>query len=169
MKGVAGNDTLHFFVNHWKSRAPQKDSLRNEQKRIIEATFLKSKTDSIFAINSKSKIIILGDFNDTPLDKSILTTLKASGKRPSASSALYNPFYEPAKNAKGSYKYKDIWYMFDQIIISGALVNGKGLKYDPQNTGVFMPDWLLYNSKKGNTMPSKHYSDHLPVYMWLKK
>jgi predicted extracellular nuclease len=169
VKGVAGSDTLHFFVNHWKSRAPQSDSLKNVQKRVLEATFLKSKTDSISKANPNAKIIILGDFNDTPLDESILNALKASGSKPSVASQLYNPFYDPAKNAKGSYYYKGTWYMFDQIIVSGALVTGKGPKYDPLNFGVFSPDWMMYTNKIGNTMPSKYYSDHLPVFIWLKK
>ena len=174
-KGVIGkNDTIHIFVNHWVSRWGGQEE--TEPNRIFIAQLLKQITDSIFSTNANANILIAGDLNDNPTDKSLVEHLEA--KKPSASSSaktLYNLSLIPFKNGEGSLYYKS-WDMFDQIIVSTALLNGdNGLKANGNQT-VIKKDWMLYHPKKGPARPSRTatknyyggYSDHLPVYIGMR-
>lgn len=172
------DDTLHLFVNHWPSRWG--GQLESEHKRVSAATLLRHKVDSIFNNNSKAKIIIMGDFNDYPNNKSISQTLKA--KNPNQK-IIHNELYNLAsvleqKSTIASHKYKGIWGMLDQFIVSGALLNKNGiLQTQPNNMFIFAPDYLLEedHSYKG-IRPKRTYigykyhggfSDHLPIYLDL--
>ncbi|RXQ97629.1 endonuclease [Ancylomarina salipaludis] len=172
------DDTLHLFVNHWPSRWG--GQLESEHKRIAAAKLLRNKVDSIFNINSKAKIIIMGDFNDYPNNKSITTTLRANKpKLQFKNNELYNlaSFLED-NSSIASHKYQDVWGMLDQFIISGALMNGNGiLNAQPSDMHLFAPPFLLEDDKtyKG-IQPFRTYigykyhggfSDHLPVYLDL--
>lgn len=173
-KGVVGkNDTIHIFVNHWVSRWGGQE--KTEPNRIFIADLLKHITDSIFEVNPNANILIAGDLNDNPTDKSLMEHLIA--KEPTASPSaktLYNLSLIPFKNGEGSLYYKS-WDMFDQIIVSTALLQGKnGLKTKGNQT-VIKKDWMLYHPKKGPARPSRTaaknyyggYSDHLPVFIGM--
>ncbi|MEI7499553.1 MAG: endonuclease/exonuclease/phosphatase family protein [Bacteroidota bacterium] len=169
----AKKDTFHLFVNHWKSRsggAPE-----TEYQRVENATTLKSIIDSVLSRNSNAKIVIMGDFNDEPNNKSLSEVLGA-GKpdKKIASTGLYNLFYELFMKGEGTIYYKD-WDMFDQIIVSGNLLikKRKGTFILPPYGYIFKPDWILYKNKKGEMVPNRTagtkeyfggFSDHLPVY-----
>ena len=171
-KGVTGKkDTVHIFVNHWVSRWGGQE--KTEPHRIFIADLLKHITDSIFETNPNANILIAGDLNDNPTDKSLAEHLiaKEPTTSPSAKS-LYNLSLIPFKNGEGSLYYNS-WDMFDQIIVSTALLQGEnGLKADGNQT-VVKKDWMLYKPKKGPARPSRTaaknyyggYSDHLPVFI----
>ncbi len=178
LKGIAlNNDTLHIFVNHWKSRKGNDDG----KKRDHSAKIVENAIDSILDINKKSKIIVMGDFNDEPTDDSIFEKLNANNKRKNTGkSELYNLFYDMhnIKN-EGTFSRKGKWYMFDQIMVSQELVDTKEGLYVEYDAGkIFKPEWLLVRNPKINEMvPDKTYggdtylggiSDHLPVYVILK-
>ena len=71
--------------------------------------------------------------------------------------------------------------MFDNIIISPYLLaDKKGFHVSSTDGQIFKPEWLLHkNPKTGEVSPDKTYgngdryfggySDHLPVYVTLKK
>ncbi|MEI6455698.1 MAG: endonuclease [bacterium] len=170
----ARNDTFHIFVNHWKSREGGLNE--TEAKRIENAEVLKHAVDSLFAIQPKSNIIIMGDFNDEPGNTSIAKTLGALKpvKKPSLTN-LYDLFWDPFVNGSGTLFYKD-WDVFDQIIVSGNLLikkRGKGPFILPPYGNIHKMDWMLYKNKGGEMVPNRSasskeyfggYSDHLPVY-----
>ncbi|MEI7980512.1 MAG: hypothetical protein WCI71_02595 [Bacteroidota bacterium] len=171
-------DTLHIFVNHWKSR--EGGAAETEPKRIENATILRHLSDSLFKINPGANIVILGDFNDEPGDKSISETLGAVKPvaKPVAKS-LYNLMYILKENGGGTLYYKS-WDLFDQIIVSGNLLirkPEKGAVILPPYAYIFKPDWILYKNKTGELVPNRTassssffggYSDHLPVYTIVK-
>ncbi len=168
VKGVSGKDTLHFFVNHWKSRLGEKSE--SEAKRLNDASCLKNKTDSLLKENENAKIIIMGDFNDNPTDKSIIDVLGAFSAPPAIPTYLFNPYYNLYKEGKGSYNYKGEWFLYDQIIVSGGLNDAASeLKFNSVDTYVFNPDWLYYTDNNGNKKLSMFYSDHFPVYIVIEK
>ena len=82
------------------------------------------------------------------------------------------------KSSIASHKYKGVWGMLDQFIVSGALMNTNGiLQTQPSNMFLFAPNYLLEtdNSYKG-IRPNRTYigykyhggfSDHLPIYLDL--
>lgn len=172
------DDTLHLFVNHWPSRWG--GQLESEHKRMTAARLLRNKVDSIFNECSKAKIIIMGDFNDYPNNKSLTKALKAKAPdKEFKDDELYNlASYLEKRSTIASHKYQGVWGMLDQFIVSGALMNVNGiLQTQAKNMHIFAPDYLLEkdNSYKGKR-PFKTYigykyhggfSDHLPIYLDL--
>ena len=89
-KTVTG-DTLDLFVCHWPSRrGGQRES---EPARIDAASLLRRKVDSLFSIRGDANIVIMGDFNDNPDNRSISLTLGAwSPDQDCSEKRLYNLF-----------------------------------------------------------------------------
>ena len=169
---TAGGDKIHLFVNHWVSRWGGQEE--TEPYRIYTAEKLWNITQKIFAKNPSSNIIIAGDLNDNPTDKSLINGLQVlEPKKPLEEERLYNLGSIPFKNGEGSLYYKS-WDMFDQIIVSTPLLTGEnGMQVSSTQQTVIKHDWMLYHPKKGDPRPSrtsagKYYggfSDHLPVYI----
>lgn len=72
---VDKKDTIHIFLNHWPSRLGGQE--KSEYKRVIAAQLLKIKVDSVKLTDPNARILIMGDFNDQPINSSILTSLMA--------------------------------------------------------------------------------------------
>jgi predicted extracellular nuclease len=172
-----GKDILHVFVNHWPSR--RGGEMDTQQKRILVANSLRQKIDSIFRIDPKAKIIIMGDFNDDPFNASITRNLKAIPPNNSISlTGIYNLSGDFVKRyGTGTLKYRGNWSVFDQIIVSGSLLGKTGIKTTSSSAGVYNNRFLL-TEDKGHMgyMPWRTYnglrysggfSDHLPVYVNL--
>jgi predicted extracellular nuclease len=181
VKGITSmKDTLNIFVNHWASR--YSGQIESKKKRSIIASILRQQVDSIFNLKKKTNIIIMGDFNDEPLDKSILQILGSkidySDIMPGE---LYNLSYVLWKNNnKGSCKYKGAWFMFDQFIVSASLLQKENQLYlQTTDIHLFCPDFLLeedemyFGLKPYRTYNGYQYqggfSDHLPIYIDLKR
>ncbi len=174
----AKKDTFHIIVNHWKSRSG--GAVETEAKRIENAEVIRHLTDSLFAINLQTHIVVVGDLNDEPTDKSVSEVLgaKNTGEKISPNS-LYNLMSSLLKNGEGTLYYKD-WDLFDQIIVSGNLLlrkPNKGPVISRPYAYIFKPDWILYKNKNGEMVPNRTangnayfggYSDHLPVYTIVK-
>lgn len=170
---VSGNE-LHIFVNHWPSRS--EGVQKSEPKRKIAAQVLKTEVDNLFKKDSHSKIVIIGDFNDEPSDKSLNDFLKALQPENKANkSSLYNLMVPMQKKGLGSLYY-DNWNMFDQIIVSGNLISGKKINCNEDSVHIFDANWLMFKDPKrgimrpNRTLGSKYfggYSDHLPVFISL--
>jgi endonuclease/exonuclease/phosphatase family metal-dependent hydrolase len=171
---TASRDTLDIFVCHFPSRRGGED--KSEPDRIYAASVVKNAADSIFRVRTNANIIIMGDFNDEPSNRSIRETLDAA---PAVSNAkpqrLYNLFahFEKERN-KGSYKYGRAWNMLDQMIVSGNLLNSKQtFRVLPHTAAIFSRDYMLTEDKnRGGKRPKKTfngntheggYSDHLPI------
>lgn len=181
VKGVVSEkDTIHIFINHWKSRAG--GSEQTEPKRIYSAILLRAIVDSVFTTDHEARIIIMGDFNDEPADESLLKVLNASDKRDGTNyTDLYNMMFDKkAKEGLGTYFYNGEWNMLDNIIVSQALLNDKEAFHTGyEDAGIFSPDWIMYHNKKNGQVSPSHtyvgnyyaggYSDHLPVYITLRK
>lgn len=171
---IPNGDTLHIFVCHFPSRLG--GELESEEKRVFVASVIRIKVDSLFKSNKNSNIVIMGDFNDYPTNKSILKTLNATALSSLIkSNQLYNLMYELHKNGKGSNKHAGEWGALDQIIVSGNLLNNKNTIYTSQaNAHFFDADFLLEQDKTYlGVQPFRTYvgmkyqagfSDHLPVY-----
>ena len=170
-------DTLHVFVNHWPSRRGGQE--KSEHKRMRAAEVLKSVTDSLFKVDGNPRIIIMGDFNDEPTDKSITEVLQAKALNSISNNHLYNLSLAKYLNKDGSYYYWKTkeWNMIDQLIMSGQLVNSKrGLQLKSKDVKILRHNFFLYTNKEGVQSPAKTYggtryyggySDHLPIYFYL--
>lgn len=167
-------EKLYVFVNHWPSRRGGEEE--SEINRITAANTLKKEIDSILEKNSLANILVMGDFNDTPINNSILNYLEAdtivSEKR------LFNVSYSLAKNKIGTHNYQGEWSMLDQIIISkNMLSTNSKLRLKENQIHILNYDWMMYEHPKykdlrpnrtysGNTYHAG-YSDHLPVFIRL--
>ena len=181
VKGVTGTkDTLNIFVNHWASRYSGK--IESAKKRNFIAAVLRQHIDSIFAMDMHTNIIIMGDFNDEPLDESVLRILNTKTDLSEIiPGSLYNLSYVFRNDKKiGSIKYKGTWLMFDQFIVSASLLQRDNQLYlESANIHLFSPDFLLeedntyYGFKPYRTYYGYRYqggfSDHLPVYIDLRR
>ncbi|WP_137091642.1 endonuclease/exonuclease/phosphatase family protein [Mangrovivirga cuniculi] len=176
VKGLMDNDTLHFFVNHWPSRRGGK-----EDKRILAAKVLRAKVVELQDENPQAKIIIMGDFNDDPYNKSITEYLLAEGKKEKLDDGeLFNTSFATHKKGYGTLKYRGAWNLFDQIIISQGLLesnNAEGLKYIDESFRVYVQEKMLVQEGDYAGYPLRSfvgdrfdggYSDHLPTYIILK-
>ena len=175
VKGIVdGKDTLHVFGNHWKSRAGEEEE--TESKRVFDASLLKEKTDSILRKNKHALIVCMGDFNDEPTNTSLSQVLGAAcPEGPGTKSRLVNLMCNLHLQGKGSYSYRGKWLMFDNIIVSTALVlPGGDIEVEGNEGHIYAAPWLLKtNAKTGVTVPFKTYSgtrylggysDHLPIF-----
>lgn len=168
-------DTINIFVNHWPSRrGGEKES---EPRRIRAANTVRYKVDSLLKHNPASNIIIMGDFNDMPDNKSILMTLMAvpfecDNLTPEYTSNLYNTSYKKYSQGVGSYFHQGNFNMLDQIIISKGLLDKKRLDYECDSFEVLSNELNTTRSGryKGAPYPTfgsgrylGGYSDHFPV------
>jgi len=168
---------VHLFVNHWPSR---RGGLKaSEPKRLYVAQQLRNKVDALFQEDPNSNIIIMGDFNDEPDNKSVLQTLGANntvGVNQIQDKTLYNCSAKLDQMGEGTYNYRGNWNMLDQFIVSNALLRKKAA-LSAGDVNIFKAEWLIYNDKKYGPKPNKTYggpnyyggtSDHYPIYMELK-
>ena len=167
--GKMRNKTVHIFVNHWPSRIGGED--KTEPKRVLAASVLKKRVDQILVQDPKARIIIMGDMNDEPANKSLHETLGAAA--PGSGAALVNLMMPDDVAGKGTYFYSGNWNMLDNLVVSEAVLKGKGMKVEDEKGNVFSNDWMIYTNKNGDKTPNRSYvgnkyvggvSDHFPVY-----
>jgi predicted extracellular nuclease len=173
VKGLCMGDTIHVAVNHWPSRRGGK-----EDKRLVAGKAVRDAVDSVLAVNPQSNIIIMGDLNDDPNNKSIKKILLASDDK-DKKNTLVNTSEPTFKKGYGTLAYNGAWNLFDQIIISSNLTNKTGIDYFEDSFTVFAQRWMQESTGKYKGMPmrtfrgtefnSEGFSDHLPVYILIKK
>ncbi len=173
-------DTLHVYVNHWPSRWG--GQMETEDKRMFVAKLVNKHTDSVLNVNPQANIIIMGDLNDYPTDRSLIESLKANTEFDNIKSdKLYNlSYYLQEVKKEGTHKYNGQWGVLDQIVVSGALLDTVGSIYTtPDDAHVFKAAFLMEpDDKFTGERPNRTYigfkfhggfSDHLPTYVDLKR
>jgi predicted extracellular nuclease len=174
VEAIMNEESIHFFVNHWPSRSG--GQAESEPLRIYTAQLLKGEVEKLTLANPNVKVIIMGDFNDHPTDKSIAEVLGAGND---SGAALHNFMKDDHLADKGSYFYKGTWGALDQFIVSAALHNAEhGWSSTDDQVGIFYNPFLLFTDKEGVTRPDRTYigerynptghSDHLPIWMLLE-
>jgi hypothetical protein len=174
VKGLAGEDTLHFFVNHWPSRYG--GQLVTAPKREFAATVLREKYDSILSYNENAAIIAMGDFNDHPDDPSMLKILRAKKTIEEMEDGDFLNLIWQYEFKKGTHKYDHEWGILDQFVVTKGLIDGKsGFTTTMKQAQIFDADYLQENEKDGIGKITNRtyigfkyhggYSDHLPIYM----
>ena len=176
VKGKTKNkEEFHIFVNHWPSRIGGLE--QSEPKRMSVACILKSKIDSVQNGNPNANILVMGDMNDEPSNKSLSEVLSAKNPE-KENGGLVNLMYSVHLNKEGSYFYRGNWNMLDNIIISANLLDNKGLLCKDRQGHVFHEKWMEYEAKNGEISPNRTYggstyyggvSDHFPIYAQLSR
>ncbi len=168
---------VSIIVNHWPSRlGGQKESspLREAAGRLSKAI-----ADSLWRVNPNQGVIVMGDLNDDPSDKSCAEALGAVRDRDQAQPhGFYNPFWWILDNGVGTLCYKGEWNLFDQIIVSGNLLPGlpDGMQYWKATVHNFpflrtksgqYKNYPLRTFSRGQFLNG--YSDHFPTEIFLVK
>ena len=137
VNGKLAGEKVCFIVNHWPSRGAK------ESVRIHAANQVRALVDSLERSDKKLKIIVMGDMNDDPMDKSLLALNAKKYASEVGKGDMYSPFWEVLEDkGVGTLLYRGKWNLFDQILVSPTLLGkGKGLKYD--DSEVFMREYLF--------------------------
>ncbi|MEQ8926595.1 MAG: endonuclease/exonuclease/phosphatase family protein [Fulvivirga sp.] len=174
VKGLFNGDTLHVAVNHWPSRRGGK-----EDKRLIAAEILRKAVDSVQNINPEAKIVLMGDFNDDPSNKSVKKVLMADNKEKKLENGmLYNASGDTFKDGLGTLFYRGAWNLFDQIIISQSLLKGQATNYYyiPNSFKVFAGEYMRETKGQNQGAPFRTFSygvyqngfsDHYPSIIFI--
>ena len=178
VSGTMAGEHVTIIVNHLPSRGAV-SFYREEggrQLRIVK--------DSLVAEDPDVKLLIMGDMNDDPQDKSMAVQLGAKRKMKDveAPGGLWNPWWDVLASGTGTLQYQGAWNLFDQIIPSYSLLDIKGTKNYSSlklwNYQIFTRDYLFQKEGKykGNTLRTHAggvwldgYSDHLPTVVYLIK
>lgn len=162
---VVSGDTLDVIVCHLPSRSG--GQTQSEPYRIFVADKLRQTVDSLMKVRQCPSIIMMGDFNDYPTDKSI--------KRLCSGKNLRNLM----KGKKGgTYRYRGEWGILDQFIVSEGLLKRKSsIRTSTKQVQIMRHPCLLEEDDKfGGEKPFRTYngmkyqggfSDHLPIILDL--
>ena len=150
VKGIyAGRDTLHFFVNHWPSKlgGTAAEALRMSASQVVQQA-----VDSILTECPLARIVVMGDFNDSP---------KSAAVRSLEKDRLVNV------SAGNTYKFRGAWDCIDQFLVTPSVQ--ESLEYVKVVRLPFLlePDPTYMGQKPRRTYLGPAYkggiSDHLPI------
>lgn len=175
--GDMDGEDVSFIVAHWPSRSGGQAA--SEPRRIEAAKLGRHIIDSLLTVNPDSKIILMGDLNDDPVNKSVKQYIQAKGKINKMNEGdMFNTMYQNFKSGNGTLAWNDAWNLFDQLIISEGLLSEDASKYIYHKAYVYNKPYLKQTEGRYKGYPKRThagglylngYSDHLPVYMVLKK
>lgn len=171
---VTGYSRVAVIVNHWPSR--RGGEKQSSYLREAAAKLTRSIADSLYKIDPKIGVIVMGDLNDDPHNKSVAETLGAvKNIEKTVPGGFFNPFWEKLDKGIGSYIYRGGWDLFDQIIVNKNIVDGAcGVKY--YGAEVLNKPFLLQQDGQYKGYPlrtfssgawTNGYSDHLPTEIFL--
>jgi hypothetical protein len=175
-----GNDTVHFYVNHWPSRFGGAGA--SAAKRLAAASTLAASVKQVLSSNPSSNVVIMGDFNDEPGDESLLALNKILLNEGEVNLPLLINLSEKTSiiDYEGTIKHQGSWSIFDQVIVSSSLIDGTaGCRLVSKKAEIFSADFLLepdvtytgYKPFRTYSGPSYNngFSDHLPVSILVEK
>lgn len=173
--GLLGGEKVSVIVNHWPSRLGGQEA--SSHLREAAAALSKHIADSLLADDPNQGVIIMGDLNDDPMDKSVAQVVGAKKKQEDVQKGgFYNPWWSMLDKGIGTLAYKGQWNLFDQIIISSNFLgsNRNTLKY--WKCEILNKDFLKTQEgdRKGYPLRTfvggaftNGYSDHFPTEIFL--
>ena len=171
--GKLAGERVAFIINHWPSRgaaSPYREHA-GEQVRALK--------DSLQSLDRKIKIVIMGDMNDDPMDKSMAEALGARQKKENVEKrGLFNPWWDTLASGNGTLKYRGKWNLFDQIVFTENFLKKRTRKLSYSSHEIFQRDFMLQQEGKYKGYPKRThaggkwmngYSDHLPTIVYFQK
>ena len=117
---VLRRDTLTLLINHWPSR--RGGYAESQPRRDYVAGVLRRILDSLLYSQPKARILIMGDFNDEPSSESIRRILHSVPRDSVRDIKDIINLMCPFSGKEGSHRYKGIWSLLDQFMISKGLM-----------------------------------------------
>jgi predicted extracellular nuclease len=175
---LAGGEKLHVIVNHWPSR--RGGQMESEPRRLRVASLVREQIDQIFAQEKDANIILMGDFNDDPLNLSLIEGIEAE---PDLADLPDDGFFNPMADlldpdSYGTLTYRGKWNLFDQFILSENLtLQENEVTYQANSARAFNAEWLRVGFGRSAEAPRRAifrgeyqkegFSDHFPIEMEL--
>ena len=147
-----------IYVVHLPSRRGNDPAAARQRRRMVETL------DKLCLAETQADpercVVVCGDFNDNP-DSRLLRGSMGTMRNASAA---------PFRQGKGSYAWRDVWQMYDQIFVSLNMTSGQGLWRMDGDAEVVGDPALLQRSGRFAAYPAKgKISDHLPVVVKFVK
>lgn len=169
VNGILDKMPLHLFVIHAPSRRNQ-DKNKPLRKSVFDLIYKRVK--ELYDKGEKN-IIIMGDLNDSPWDRTVeegFRTIKYTGHTPLLSNLMKND-----KGKRSSYVYSGQMLSFDQFLVTQEIQQRIDTTASPSH--VFTPDFMIDpNPNYALITPFSTYkgykyqggiSDHFPVFIKL--
>ncbi|MCX8144337.1 MAG: endonuclease/exonuclease/phosphatase family protein [Bacteroidia bacterium] len=166
-----------FLVNHWPSRRGGEEASRPN--RIAAAKIARHIADSITASNPNIKIMIMGDYNDDPINESIKKYIRTyDDLKRTRDDEFFNPMEKLYKKGIGTLAYQDQWNLFDQILINKPLLPSDYSTLQYFDVKIFNKPFVRNDFGNFRGYPFRTivggnyqggYSDHFAVYVGLAR
>lgn len=184
VNGTILGEPISLLVAHWPSRAGGEQISLG--RRMAAAKVMKRVTDSLQHLGRGQKVILMGDLNDDPTSPSLTKGLESKNKLSDVKDGdLFNVMARLHRQGLGTLAYRDVWNLFDNIIVTSNLLGEDystlKLQLDKQTKayGRICNSELL-TQQTGHFKGYPHrtfsygkfqngYSDHYPVYIYLLK
>lgn len=169
---VPTGDTLDVMVVHFPSRrggASLTDAYRCRAAEVVCRV-----ADSLRQVRRNPAVLVMGDCNDEPHDRSLRMIDKVGFRNLSAAAKAEGNGGNQKKlrTIHGTYYYQKDWSRIDNILLSQDAVE----RFKVSEAFIFAPDYLLEPDSDGFPMPFRIYrgpgyhggvSDHLPLVLDL--
>ncbi len=171
--GEMAGDRITFIVNHWPSRGAASPA---RERAGVQVRALK---DSLLQVDPAMKVVIMGDMNDDPMDKSMAEALGAKRKAKDVEEHdLFNPWWNTLKKGYGTLMYRGKWNLFDQIVFTGNMLSEDRQTLTFYKNEIFKRDFMFQTDGKYKGYPKRThaggvwtngYSDHFPTIVYFIK
>lgn len=172
---TAGGNELIVIGNHWPSRLGGKGF--SEPYRCLAGETLSYWIKRIQEVKGKKiPILVMGDFNDEPHDRSLsdyaLSTKSRTRVIYARNPMLYNLSWAEWGTNSATYSYGGEHLMIDQILVSKGLCYKQGsLRTSSEQLDVFRMDGMTTGrydqpvrfGRPSSTVNTDGFSDHLPL------
>ena len=180
--GLLDGEEFAVYVAHLPSRIGGKGwDLRSRGAEIIysHAMQMEKRYPGI-------KIVVMGDMNDNPTDRSMAEFMHGREKPEQVGKEdFFSPFLSMLKAGYGSLAYQGVWNIYDIILVNEALLNAPdgGVKIRPVGKKgfygvIFKKPFMITQSGQYKGTPFRTfssgafiggYSDHFPTYIVVEK
>ena len=179
----ANGATFAAMVNHWPSRSA--GQYESEPFRIMTAETASYVVSGLLSPNGGDPnlaILLMGDFNDEPFNRSIqeyLLGLRDAEQVSKATSPEFLNLMWPllAGEDPGTLRFESAWNLLDQFLINKAMLKPSArVKLQPGSVAIFRPPEIRKTNgdprRFGRPSESGHdpngFSDHFPITLTLE-
>jgi endonuclease/exonuclease/phosphatase family metal-dependent hydrolase len=182
---------LVVIASHWTSRLARRgsrggDESKNEEQRCKYGNSIYGRFKAMYLSNPAVDLLVCGDFNDDPEDKSVVEHLRGTGDRNALTRdgdpMLFNLAAGRDKDVFGTLSHHNKWNLFDQILVSPGMLDDKGWTCLPETFRTerqksrnrrghpwsFDEDYEGHRHRDKKFSGERGYSDHFPVTVRLK-
>lgn len=177
VSGLFLDEAVAVLVNHWPSR--RGGEMLSRANRNAAAKLVRYIADSVVRENPVTRLIIMGDLNDDPVNESVRKYIGTYANVKQANDSLFfNPMEALGRKGIGTLAWQDCWHLFDQILLSSNWISGNFETWQYYQVRIFNKEYLKSDFGNFKGYPFRTYSggvytggysDHFPSYILLAK